>query len=225
MCTTADSTAFTGPHPRRPPLPVAVDWPAVEEWLGLRLPHDYRQLAGRHGPLDFGDYLWIHVPCAQEGRFDYGDWLRSTHHRARIDARALPADERPAVHPEPGGLLAWGKSRSSDMFFWDTGSSPDPDRWTVVVRHRGAVPGSGLRPWHRYDLTLTEYLRHTVRAEWSLPSPPGPLIGPLPGTIARTAFLTTAPPGHLPRRTFPGSPTNNATSRCGPAPAWTRCAC
>ncbi|WP_234362396.1 hypothetical protein [Streptomyces sp. IMTB 1903] len=80
----------------------------------------------------------------------------------------------------------------------------DPDRWTVVVQHSGAVPGSGLLRWHRYDLTLTDYLRHTVRDTWELPSPPGPLMGPLPGTFARTAFLPEAgawtPPAPVPPR-------------------------
>lgn len=198
-----DITTFTEPLPERPPAPVAVDWVAIEAWLGTPLPDDYKRLAETLGPLDFGAYLWIHVPCVEEGRFDYGDWLRETHRRARIEARAVPEDERPVIHPEPGGLLAWGRSRGSDVLFWDTSASEDPNKWTVVVRHLGPVPGSGLRPWHRYDLTLTEYLRHTVRPEWELPSLPGPLIGPLPGTVARTAFLPTATPWTPPEPTVP----------------------
>ncbi|MEV4615810.1 SMI1/KNR4 family protein [Kitasatospora sp. NPDC049258] len=163
---------FTAPHSQRPPVPVSVDWKAVEEWLGLRLPDDYKHLADAHGPLDFGEYLWIHVPCVQEGRFDYGAWLRGTHRQARIRARELPERERPAVHPDPGGLLAWGCTRGSDVLFWDTSVSADPDEWTVVVSHSAGIPGSGLRPWHRYDLTLGDYLRCTVRAQRPLPSPP-----------------------------------------------------
>ena len=187
-----DIPAFTTPSPTRPPAPVPVDWEAVESWLGVRLPGDYKQLADRYGPLDFGEYLWIHVPCA-DGRFDYGEWLKETHRQARKQVRALPEDERPRVHPEPGGLLAWGRSRGNDLLFWDTSVSEDPDEWTVVVRHAGAVPGTGLLPWQRYDLTLTAYLRHTVRDTWELPSPPGQLLH-LPGTVARTAFLSAAEP-------------------------------
>lgn len=198
-----DVAAFTTPHPERPPAPVVVDWTAVEEWLGLRLPDDYKQLADAHGPLDFGEYLWIHVPCVQEDRFEYGDWLRETHREARIEARELPEHERPAIYPEPGGLLAWGETRGTDVLFWDTSVSENPNEWTVVVSHSDGIPGSGLRPWHRYDLTLSGYLRHTVRAEWELPSPPGPLIGPLPGTIALTAFLPTAQPWTPPEPTTP----------------------
>ncbi|MDC0767728.1 SMI1/KNR4 family protein [Streptomyces sp. HD] len=187
-----DIAGFTSPCADRPPTPVPVDWETVEEWLGVRLPGDYRQLADRHGPLDFGEYLWIHVPCA-DGRFDYGDWLRETHRQARSQLRALPEDERPRVHPEPGGLLAWGSTRGGDMLFWDTSASDDPDAWPVVQRHAGAIPGSGLRDWHRYDLTLTAYLRHAVRESWESPTPPGPLLQ-LPGTVARTAFLDAAQP-------------------------------
>ncbi|WP_327070247.1 SMI1/KNR4 family protein [Kitasatospora sp. NBC_01302] len=198
-----DVAAFTTPHPERPPMPVVVDWTGVEEWLGLRLPDDYKQLANAHGPLDFGEYLWIHIPCVQEGRFDYGDWLRETHREARIEARELPEHKRPAIHPEPGGLLAWGETRGNDVLFWDTSVSENPNEWTVVVSHSGGIPGNGLEPWHRYGLTLSGYLRHTVRAEWELPSPPGPLIGPLPGAIARTAFLPTARAWTLPEPTTP----------------------
>lgn len=189
---------FTAPHPNRPPQAIAVDWLAVEEWLGTELPADYKQMADTCGPLDFGEYIWIHVPCAQEGRFDYGEWLRWTHREARIALRAVPAEERPAVHPEPGGLLAWGTTRGTDELFWDTSSSTDPDQWTVVVHHSPGIPGNGLETWHRYDLTLIEYLRHTVRENWEMSSPPGPMIGPLPGTIARTAFLATAEPWSVP---------------------------
>ncbi|MGW0815130.1 SMI1/KNR4 family protein [Streptomyces viridiviolaceus] len=193
---TADLADFTRPHPERPPSPVPVDWASVEEWLGVGLPSDYKRLADRFGPVDFGEFVWIHVPCRQEGgtRFDYGQWLRETHRETRIDLRDLPEEQRFAVHPDPGGLLAWGCSRGADTLFWDTSVSPDPDAWTVVVRHQGPVPGSGLREWHAYDLTLSQYLQHTVRDGWELPSPPGPLMGPLPGSVARTAFLPAAGP-------------------------------
>ncbi|MFI8448500.1 hypothetical protein [Streptomyces erythrochromogenes] len=82
--------------------------------------------------------------------------------------------ERPVFHPEPGGLLACCCTRGSDVLFWDTSSCADPDRWTVVVRHSGAVPGSG------------------------------PLLGPLLGIFTRTALLPDAeawtPPAPVPPR-------------------------
>lgn len=194
---------FTTPDPNSPPQKVIVDWPAVEAWLGTELPADYKQLADAYGPLDFGEYIWIHVPCVEGTRFDYGKWLQATHREARIALRSLPADKRLAVHPEPGGLLAWGTTRGTDDLFWDTSSSPDPDAWTVVVHYTSGIPGNGLERWHRYNLTFIEYLRHTVREQWQMPSPPGPLIGPLPGTIARTAYLPTAQPWTPAEATIP----------------------
>ncbi len=122
------------------------------------------------------------------------------------------------MHPDPGGLLAWGSTRNTDILFWDTSASDDPNQWTVVVHHADGIPHQGLRRvyppghpsspglmrWHRYDLTLGGYLRRTVRAERELPSPPGPVIGPLPATIARTVFLSDArpwtPPAPVPPR-------------------------
>lgn len=201
---TADLASFVAPHSTRPPAPVTVDWNAVEAWLGVELPDDYKQLASQHGPLDFGAYLWIHVPCAQQGTFDYGDWLTRTHRQARLAARQLPAHTRPPIHPEPGGLLAWGCSRGTDLLFWDTSRSVDPNKWTVVVHHAHLSPAcSGLRPWHSYDLTLTEYLHQTVAQH---PSPEADLLGPLAPTFARTAYLTdiehwTPPPPRTPRLT------------------------
>lgn len=203
MAPRLDLGTFTAPDPERPPTGVAIDWPAIEAWLGVRLPDDYKELADRYGPLDFGEYIWIHVPCAGD-RFDYGDWLRDTHRRARIDARDLPGGEGLVFHPEPGGLLAWGETRHGDVLFWDT-SAADPGQWTVVVHHSptGGYPGNGLERWHRYDLTLPGYLRHTVRDERAMPSPPGPLIGPLPGTIARTGVIPDARPWTPPEPAAP----------------------
>ncbi|NLU70987.1 SMI1/KNR4 family protein [Streptomyces sp. HNM0574] len=204
-----DVAEYTEVNHERPPAPVGVDWAEVEEWLGLPLPGDYKQLADTYGPLDFGEYLWIHVPCAQGERFDYGTWLHGVRRRVRAEDNEAqdhagqdghePEHPHPALHPAPGGLLAFGESRGSDLLFWDTSASENPDAWPVVVRHLGAVPGSGLEPWHHYDLNLTGYLRHTVRAPDEVPTPPGPLIGPLRGTVARTAYLAAVRPWTPPR--------------------------
>jgi hypothetical protein len=181
---------------------LAIDWPAVEAWLGTTLPDDYKQLADTHGPMDFGDYIWIHVPCVQDDSFDYGSWLRSTHREARIKARGLPEDERYAVHPEPGGLLAFGMSRATDVLYWDTSSSDDPNRWTVVVQRVPTVfrAGGALAAWCASNLTLTEYLRHAVDGTPQTPA----VIGPLPDTFARTAYIAApqpwTPPAPTPQR-------------------------
>lgn len=182
-----------------PPGPVPVDWPAVEAWLGLRLPADYKQLADVWGPVQFGGQIMVPTPCAQtanghdEDRFDWADWLREAHREARIDARSLPEPQRPAIHPAPGGLLAWGTTPNGDTLLWDTSVSPDPDRWTVVIRHQDRPDRQVPRRWEACGLTLTDYLADdctrpvepsaaTLRRVWFVTRPrpwtPPPCTGP-----------------------------------------------
>ena len=42
------------------------------------------------------------------------------------------------IHPDAGGLLAWGENETGDIFFWLT-HDPDPNRWPVVMWARGPV--------------------------------------------------------------------------------------
>ncbi len=188
--------ADTGTHVR----PVPIDWAAVESWLGLRLPADYKAIAGAHGPLDLGDFVWLHVPCRQDGRFDYGDWLREQHRWARISSRQAPPFEPPPFHPAPGGLLAWGYTRMCDLLLWDTAAAGDPDRWPVVVFHADAA-NRREDPWHHLGIPLRETLSALVTTGIGLRG--GGRIGPLPATARRTAFLTEAvawiPPLPAPR--------------------------
>lgn len=181
-------TAIVGP-PSAAPVPV--DWDAVESWLGLRLPDDYKSVASTYGPLDIGEFIWLHTPCQQEGSFEYAAWLRGTHRHCRIASRQAPPYEPPAFHPAPGGLLAWGMTRSCSYLFWDTAASEDPNRWPVVVFHQDAVYRD-VKPWHSYQMPLLDTLSAAV--ETGLPLPGGGRIGPLPATARRTAFLGDAGP-------------------------------
>jgi hypothetical protein len=188
--------AIFGP-PSEPPVPI--DWTAVEDWLGLTLPADYKAVALAYGPIDIGEYIWMHVPCVADGRFEYGDWLASTHRLCRIASREVPPHEPPAFHPAPGGLLAWGTTRRSDGLFWDTAASSDPDRWPIVVFHQDAVH-RGVDPWHHYGTPLVQTLAAATRTGLALPD--GGRFGPLPATVRRPAFLAEArqwmPPPAIP---------------------------
>jgi hypothetical protein len=193
---TSSFAAILGPPPA---VPVPVDWDVVEAWLGLALPGDYKSVASAYGPLDVGEFVWLHTPCVQEGRFDYATWLRETHRECRISSRQAPPYAPPAFHPAPGGLLAWGMTRSVSYLFWDTAASDDPDRWPVVIFHQDAVY-QRVKPWHSYQMPLLDTLSAAVHT--GLPLPGGGRIGPLPATARRTAFLTDvgawAPPESRP---------------------------
>ncbi|QKW20425.1 SMI1/KNR4 family protein [Kitasatospora sp. NA04385] len=191
-----DIAAYTEQSSEYRTRPVPVDWAVVESWLGLELPTDYRELLDRHGPVLFGDHLWVHGPYVQDDRFDYGKWLHQQHRSARIELRELHGAQRPPVHPEPGGLLAFGATRESDTLFWDT-ADPDPDRWTVVVQ-RISHDENGAAGWYRTGLALGPLLHSLVTG------PDVPPIGPRPAVRAGTAFLTeavawTPPPPAVPR--------------------------
>ncbi|MFE0644708.1 SMI1/KNR4 family protein [Streptomyces sp. NPDC058877] len=122
-----------GPPPRQPAPPV--DWDAVEEWLGLRLPADYKAVATRYGPLDIGERLWLHTPfTSADHLFDYGSFVAE----GRRDAP---------------GVLPFGATRTADTLYWDTTASDDPDRWPVVV-HVQDLENAGKDPWLRPGTTL-----------------------------------------------------------------------
>ncbi|MFD4373592.1 SMI1/KNR4 family protein [Streptomyces sp. NPDC058486] len=122
-----------GPPPEGPAIPVA--WQAVEEWLGLRLPADYKAVATVYGPVDLGARLWIQTPYAGDrGGFDYGRFVGE--HR-----RMAP------------GVLPFGSTRTADTLFWDTNASDDPDAWPVVVHSPDRERADG-DPWRRLGVPL-----------------------------------------------------------------------
>lgn len=173
-----------------------VDWGAVETWLGVTLPADYKTLVS-YGPLDIGDFVWLHSPCVRDGLFDYGSWLKSTHRSCRIGSRGVPPYEPLVFWPEAGGLLALGETRATSCLFWDTSESDDPDAWPVVIFHKDAVY-QGVNPWLNYGTPLAETLAALLRD--GLPLPGGGTLGPLPATARRTAFLEEARPWTPPSR-------------------------
>ncbi|MBC9716142.1 SMI1/KNR4 family protein [Streptomyces sp. TRM66268-LWL] len=121
---------------------VPVDWAAVETWLGTRLPGDYKTIAAAYGPLDIGEWLWLHMPCAHRGWFDYGNWVEQTR-------RAAP------------GVLPFGATRTADTLFWDTTASDDPDQWPVVM-HCQDDENAGRDPWRRFRTPLVPTLARLV---------------------------------------------------------------
>jgi SUKH superfamily protein len=130
-----------------------VDWAAVEQRLGVALPADYKAFAEAYGPALVGEWLWVRVPD-----LGYFKKLDNEHSHLRL-LRDLDPELHPyAFHPEPGGLLLWGDTRTSVYFFWDT-SGPDPDRWATL---RWSFDEER---WTRLELPMTEVIAAMVRAE------------------------------------------------------------
>lgn len=121
--------------------PVPVDWHAARSWLGKPFPSDYLAIASEHGPLDIGEFIWLHVPCVQSGRFSWSEWVR----------------EARSVNDAPPHLVPWGATRGGGYLFWD-GSSDDPDQWPVVCFD----PDTG---YHDYGMPLAALLETLAHKE------------------------------------------------------------
>lgn len=144
--------------------PIPVDWDAAESWLGTPLPNDYKAIASAHGPLDIGEFIWMHVPCVQSGQFSWSEWVR----------------EARSVADAPPHLVPWGMTRGAAYLFWDSSTSDDPGRWPVVCFDHDTG-------WHDYGMPLSELLE-------TVTSTALPRLGVLPATATRTAFLPGAGP-------------------------------
>ncbi|MFD1547323.1 SMI1/KNR4 family protein [Nonomuraea guangzhouensis] len=142
-----------------PPTPAAfsIDWPGLEQWLGLRLPDDYKEFAERYGPVLVGEWIWVVVPHHS----DRGGYFRQLDQRQGLQ-RSIRAGDPPshpfAFHPEPGGLLVWGESRGSEYYFWDTSVSADPNDWPTRVFTQSWPD----EKWRLVDAPLTEVLAARV---------------------------------------------------------------
>jgi hypothetical protein len=134
--TLRELSALIGPPPGQP---FPVDWATVEAWLGVGLPTDYRAFAEAYGPTLVGGWLWVWVPHADD-RGGYPEVVTERHGWLRSLRDNDPRTHPYAVHPEPGGLLVWGNTRGGEIFYWDTGSAPDPDRWVTRIYRPDADP-------------------------------------------------------------------------------------
>jgi hypothetical protein len=128
------------------------DWAAVEEWLDVPLPRDYKSLIGEGPALTFDEQLLIASPFSQlrhlGSRIAYGSWCLACLRRQFPEEFILP------LFPEPGGLLCWGGDAGGGLYYWNT-MKPDPEDWTIVVSGR-PVGDAGQGEFH--DCGLAEYL-------------------------------------------------------------------
>ncbi len=181
-----------------PPAPApAVDWPAVEGWLEVPLPADYKAVVSAYGPVEIGDPEGVRVrllgPCVSaDGRFDYGSWVVETHRHSAIRPLMF-THERRVFRPQEGGLLVFGETSSGDHLFWDTSVSKDPDEWPVVLLTTN-VAAHVDEPWVDYEVPLVELLSAAIRGGVPHPVEPGRLLGPLAPEVRGYAPLVGAGP-------------------------------
>lgn len=113
--------------------PEVVDWAAVERKLGLPLPTDYKRFVDACGPGRFGD-IAIAVPGTDRG-LEFFRLIEEQAERAqRIESRQASSGP---VHPQVGGLIAWGRTDDGWTCHWAP-TDLNPDLWGVVN-----VPPSG----------------------------------------------------------------------------------
>lgn len=109
------------------------NWNKVEGSVGLNLPVDYKEIVEVFPPGYFQGFVQVIRPGDIGASRD--DFLGYYAHR--LDDMRHWREDEPArfpmpIFPEPGGLLPWGRSIRSDLFFWVT-SSEDPADWSVVI--------------------------------------------------------------------------------------------
>lgn len=151
-----------------------VPWHLSRPEIGLDFPSDFREFADRYGGGD------VVRPDGRVSMSVFGlysgerPWTDGRGFRALMTNQAEQiypafvfddADEDYwggtvyPVHPDPGGLLAWGTSPvDGDMLFWLT-EDPDPDRWPVVMWARG--PATTFR----FEGGMVEFLVSVLSGE------------------------------------------------------------
>lgn len=177
-----------------PPVEAArVPWHRSTAEIGIEFPADYRMFVDRYGGGDMTSTSMalkfsIYAPCSVGWRPGAPGGFQALLDNQIGNVRPLfvfdGADEDywggPAypVHPDPGGLLAWGEDQEGDMFFWLT-QDPDPNRWPVVMWARGPATSyrfeggmvAFLLALFNGDLPASDWLggpnlRWTMRSDW-----------------------------------------------------------
>ncbi|MFJ2768168.1 SMI1/KNR4 family protein [Streptomyces sp. NPDC087300] len=206
MDLTARIAAFTdlfGPPPGTAP---AVDWDAVEAWLEVPLPAEYKALVSAYGPVEIGELgsgaIRLHTPCtSSDGRYEYASWVVETHRHSAIRPWMFMAKDREERRflPDEGGLLAFATTSDGDHLFWDTSLSKDPDAWPVVLLTTSVAVGVA-EPWVAYGVPFLELLSTAARGGVPHPAGPDGLFGPLAPTVRTWSPLAGAAPWTLPPR-------------------------
>ncbi|MFG7946299.1 hypothetical protein DEH18_29775 [Streptomyces sp. NHF165] len=176
-----------------PPEQVAeIDWPAVEQTLGMSLPRDYKELASVYGPGSFCDFISIYHPN------ETTPWVSLTGHMPMAVREQLVQFREQArfstLPHEPEELFAVGVTDNGNHLFWVTEPRSEPDAWSI------AIDDEGGHSWYSFDGSLTEFLVALLSGREEVPVFPGGLLEQGAG------FSPASPPRgpvHVPPATGP----------------------
>ena len=131
------------------------DWAEVEEYVGSRLPEDFKVFLDLYSTGEISGELVVFHP---HGSSPLLARMRRIYETFGQSWRRDPARYPFRFHPEPGGLVSWGYDHSGDEhFFWPC--DPDPDRWKVVTNIDGADPAVFDGSFTGFVLGFIERLR------------------------------------------------------------------
>ncbi len=128
----------------------------VERAAGVTLPPDFRALVSRFPTGYFSSFLELASPV----RLASGNSPLLAEMEEALDVLREHSDVPYPVHPQPGGLLPWGRSTEGHVFFWQTKGS-DPARWPTVFCD------DELTAWGEYHGTASEFLRDVLTRRFS----------------------------------------------------------
>jgi hypothetical protein len=150
----------------------------LEAEIGRRLPSDYWWFLETYGSGWIGGDLAVFTPASASEGVRLGPEAQRIGDLLRLVAQRRPGEVPFPIHPDPGGLLAWGGTPGGVMCMWLT-TDADPDGWPVILR----------------DAARSEWFTHRGPLAW--------FLADLVDGVAEVSFL----PGGAARRRFdPASP-------------------
>ncbi|MFG2313653.1 SMI1/KNR4 family protein [Streptomyces tendae] len=165
--TARDNLVRTVPPP--PDVDSRVDWPRVEQDLGVSLPDDYKWLVERYGPGSFDGFLHVFqpaVPVATVRLVDRAERAAEILDQLREGGETLPypTDE----------LLAVGATDNGDTIYWVTRPEDAPNSWTITAN------GARNTKWPHFDGGLVEFLAAVMSGAYKMDVLPRSWPGPEP---------------------------------------------
>ena len=120
----------------RPEPQPAPDWPPIHDYLGLGLPRAFVEFTEAYGFALIGSLELAHPSPTADGFRDLLSRLKGGQEYLELRRTGPQWGAEPSVpypiHPEPEGLIRWGRSMSREAFFFLARPALDPDEWPIL---------------------------------------------------------------------------------------------